>query len=155
MIIKDAMFVNGYLIAPQLLQEVIKSPKYNENHIKCFSQLQQNNFGKYFQETFEIIPCHWYDFITANDVNTRHMITFPIKDNQIEDFTCKYTTFTVESINNTIKVSGFQKNYNIKIVIDTEEQDIMAEEKIKPFDTEKLIAARFSGSACIIICKKI
>jgi len=82
------------------------------------------------------------------------MITFPIKDNQIEDFTCDNKTFTVESINNTMTVSGFSQDCNIKIVIDGEERDVMAGEEFKPFDTQKLITARFSGSACIIIYKK-
>jgi len=40
MIIKGHMFVYKYFIAQQLLQKVIKSPKYDENHIRCFLEHQ-------------------------------------------------------------------------------------------------------------------
>jgi len=146
------MFNNRYCVNLQQLQILIKAQNYDENHEKCF--VKPSTFKTYFQEAFKIIPCHWFDFTgTGVAGNTQHLIRFSIKDNQIEDFCCKYKTFTVQSINNVMTVPGFPQGYKIKIAIDGEERDVNVEKEFIPFDTDKLRAAKVSGSGCIIIAQ--
>jgi len=158
----------SYCVDVQQLLELIIAPNYDKNHQKCF--LNTHDFKYYFQEVFKIIPCHWFDF---NDVvldNTQHIIpchwfddnnvflyktqyiiTFPVKDNQIKDFYCKYKSITVQSINNVMTVTGFPKENKIRIVIDGKERDVNANEEFNPFDTDKLKATKVSGSGCFIV----
>jgi len=134
---------------PKLLL-LVKAPNYDENHGKCF--VESCTFKDCFQEAFKVIPCHWFDFIdTGVSSNTQHVITFPIKDNQIEDFCCNYKTITVQSINNTMTVTGFPQGNKVRIAIDGEERGVKTKKEFNPFDTEKLRAAKVSGSGCIII----
>jgi len=152
LIIKLNNMCGSYFVTVQQVYYIIKAPNYSENHKKCF--MDSNNFIGYFMEAFKVIPCHWFDFTDVIYNHTQHMITFPVKDNQIEDFICEYKTFTVQSLNNNMTVTSFTQGYKIKIVIDGEERDVNIEEEFNPFDTDKLKAAEVSGSGCIIILQK-
>jgi len=162
LIIKLNKMCGVFFVAVQQVYDIVKAPNYSENHKKCF--MDSTNFGNYFFEAFKIIPCHWFDFtgviynhiqhmitFPVKDNHIQHMITFPVKDNQIEDFCCNYTAYTVQSINNVMTVTGFPQGWIIKIAIDGEEREVEAKEEFNPFDTNKLRAAKVSGSACIII----
>jgi len=146
------MFNNHLCVDFQQLRNLIKARYYDENHEKCFRNY--NIFGAYFLEAFKVMPCHWFDFTGTGIVDkTQHVITFPIKDNRIEDFSCEYKTFTVQSIKNTMTVRGFPQENKIKIAIDGEERDVEVKEEFNPFDTDRLRGEKVSGSGCIIIQK--
>jgi len=139
-----------YVIQYQKLLLLVKAPNYHENHGKCF--VEHFTFKDYFQEAFKVIPCHWFDFTGTNVAdNTQRVITFPIKDNRIEDFSCEYNNYTVQSINNTMTVTGFPQEKKIRVAIDSVERDVEAEEEFNPFDTDKLKASKISGSGCILV----
>jgi len=152
LIIKLNNMCGGFFVTVQQVYDIVKALNYSENHAKCF--INPNHYEPYFMEAFKVIPCHWFDFTGVNYKRTQHMITFPVKDNQIEDFICKYNAYTVQSINNIMTVTGFPKENKIKIAIDGEERDVNVEEEFNPFDTDKLRAAKVSGSSCIMLCKK-
>jgi len=151
-ILKPRMLAYHLVQVEQLLL-LIKALNYDENYGKCFTDA--GNFNAYFLTPLKVIPYHWFDFTGSGLAdNTQHVIRFPIKNNQIEDLICEYQTFTVQSINNAMTVTGFPQGWIIKIVIDGEEQVVNVEEEFNPFDTDKLKAAKVSGSGCIIILQK-
>jgi len=139
-----------HLVQLEKLLLLVKARNYDENHGKCFTNV--DIFNTYFLTSLKVIPYHWFDFTgTGVADNTQHVIRFPIKDNQIVDFICDYNVYTVQSINNNMTVIGFPHDWIIKVVIDDEEQVVNVEEEFNPFDTDKLRAAKVSGSGCIII----
>jgi len=143
----------GHFVQIEKLLLLVKARNYDENLGECLTNA--GNFNAYFLTPLKVIPYHWFDFTGSGLAdNTQHVIRFPIKNNQIEDFFCDYNVYTVQSINNNMTVIGFPQGWIIKIVIDDEELVVNVEEEFNPFDTDKLKAAEVSGSGCIIILQK-
>jgi len=94
--------------------------------------------------------------VPSNNQQIQHMITFPVNNNNIEDFMCQYEyqhcNFTIQSNNNTIQISGFQNySYKFKVAIDGKEREINANVGLKLFDTRELITRKTFCSGCVII----
>jgi len=137
------------------LYELIMSLKYEENYETIFKTYYRIILSELVLDVFKLLPFHWYDFTCNALVNEtkeiQHVIKFPIKSNKVEDFCYQYKEMTVQSINNTIQVLGFQElqiDHKIKVSINGETREV---EVGVECDIDDLLTTSFSKTTTV--CK--
>jgi len=137
------------------LYELIMSSKYEENYETIFTTYYRTILSELVLDVFKLLPFHWYDFTCNALVNEtkeiQHVIKFPINGKKVEDFFYQYKEMTVQSINNTIQVLGFQElqtDFKIKVSINGETREV---EVGVECDIDDLLTTSFSQT--ITVCK--